>query len=118
MNQSKSSALFVLWCIALLLLIFTAFRSVRLIQSTLPEDAHIIAFAGLAGLDGYETARRLRGLPGGEDMLLVAITGYGDDEAVARSRAAGFDYHLVKPFDPKALLRLLSRPIAGNHDLS
>jgi len=73
---------------------------------------------GLAGLDGYETAQRLRGLPDGDAMLLVAITGYGDDEAVARSRAAGFDYHLVKPFDPKALLRLLSRPIAGNHDVS
>jgi CheY-like chemotaxis protein len=63
---------------------------------------------GLAGLDGYQTAQRLRGLPGGDDVLLIAVTGYGDDEAVARSRAARFDHHLVKPFDPKALLRLLS----------
>ena len=64
---------------------------------------------GLAGLDGYQTAQRLRGLPGGDELLLIAITGYGDDEAVARSRAAGFDHHLVKPFDPGELVRLLSR---------
>jgi signal transduction histidine kinase/ActR/RegA family two-component response regulator len=64
---------------------------------------------GLAGLDGYQTAQRLRGLPGGDEVLLIAVTGYGDDEAVARFHAAGFDHHLVKPFDPKALLRLLSR---------
>jgi CheY-like chemotaxis protein len=67
---------------------------------------------GLAGMDGYEVARRLRALPRGNAMFLVAITGYGDQEAVARSRAAGFDHHLVKPFDPRRLLTLLAAPRA------
>ncbi len=62
---------------------------------------------GLAGMDGYEIARRLRALPEGSAALLVAVTGYGDDDAVARARAAGFDHHVVKPFDPRNLLALL-----------
>jgi CheY-like chemotaxis protein len=63
---------------------------------------------GLAGMDGYETARRLRALPEGKDVFLVAVTGYGHDEAVTRTLASGFDQHVVKPFDPRALLTLLS----------
>jgi PAS domain S-box-containing protein len=62
---------------------------------------------GLAGMDGYEIARRLRARPEGSATFLVAVTGYGDDDAVARARAAGFDHHVVKPFDPRSLLALL-----------
>ncbi len=62
---------------------------------------------GLAGMDGYEVARRLRASPEGSGTFLVAVTGYGDDDAVARARAAGFDHHVVKPFDPRNLLALL-----------
>jgi len=62
---------------------------------------------GLAGMDGYEVARRLRARPDGSATFLVAVTGYGDDDAVARARAAGFDHHVVKPFDPRNLLALL-----------
>ena len=62
---------------------------------------------GLPGMDGYSTARRLRTLPGGSDLCLVAVTGYGHEEAQMRSREAGFDYHLVKPVDPAALSSLL-----------
>jgi len=65
---------------------------------------------GLPGMDGYEVARRLRGDPEfGEGIaLLVAVTGYAEDEARRRSREAGFDYHLVKPVDPDSVLALLS----------
>jgi DNA-binding response OmpR family regulator len=62
---------------------------------------------GLAGMDGYQVARRLRASPEGSGTFLVAVTGYGDDDAVARARAAGFDHHVVKPFDPRNLLALL-----------
>ncbi|CAK0776561.1 Histidine kinase [Gammaproteobacteria bacterium] len=62
---------------------------------------------GLPGMDGYTTARRLRTLPGGSELCLVAVTGYGHEEAQIRSREAGFDYHLVKPVDPAALSSLL-----------
>jgi CheY-like chemotaxis protein len=65
---------------------------------------------GLPGMDGYEVARRLRQQPelGAGVALLVAVTGYAEDEARRRSREAGFDYHLVKPVDPDALIALLS----------
>ncbi len=62
---------------------------------------------GLPGADGYEVARRLR-TRHGEDVLLVAVTGYGQPEDRARSRAAGFDHHLLKPVDFDALQRLLA----------
>ena len=65
---------------------------------------------GLPGMDGYEVARRLRQdaeLAAGIS-LLVAVTGYAEDEARRRSREAGFDHHLVKPVDPDGVLALLA----------
>ncbi len=62
---------------------------------------------GLPGMDGYELARRVRSLPGFEDALLIAITGYGQAEDRDRARAAGFDHHLVKPVDASTLYGLL-----------
>jgi PAS domain S-box-containing protein len=63
---------------------------------------------GLKGMDGYEVARRLRELPEAREALLVAVTGYGHEEARAHSLTAGFDHHLVKPVDPERLLDLLA----------
>jgi len=63
---------------------------------------------GMPGLDGYEVARQIRALPGGETTVLVATTGWGDAEDKARTRAAGFEHHLVKPVPPDKLLALLS----------
>jgi CheY-like chemotaxis protein/anti-sigma regulatory factor (Ser/Thr protein kinase) len=54
---------------------------------------------GLPGLDGYEVARRLRRRPGGAELRLVAVTGYGQASDRQRSREAGFDHHLVKPVE-------------------
>jgi PAS domain S-box-containing protein len=62
---------------------------------------------GMPHLDGIETARRLRSLPSGEQLRLIAITGWGQDEDRARTRAAGFDTHLVKPADPAEIVRAL-----------
>jgi CheY-like chemotaxis protein len=62
---------------------------------------------GLPGLDGYEVARRLRKRPGGENLLLIALTGYGQAEDQRLSREAGFDHHLVKPVDPHVLAQAL-----------
>jgi two-component system CheB/CheR fusion protein len=63
---------------------------------------------GLPGLDGYEVARRLRLQPGGDQILLAAVTGYGREEDRARAREAGFDHHLTKPFDPVAVERFFT----------
>ena len=62
---------------------------------------------GLPGMDGYQIAERLRELPEGTRAVLVAITGYGQDEDRRRSRDAGIDHHLVKPVSPEALHELL-----------
>jgi two-component system CheB/CheR fusion protein len=63
---------------------------------------------GLPQMDGYEVARRLRARPGLEKALLVAVTGYGQEEDRCRAEEAGFDAHLVKPADLAALHRLLA----------
>jgi PAS domain S-box-containing protein len=62
---------------------------------------------GLPGMDGYEIAERLRELPESAHTVLVAITGYGQDEDRRRSREAGIDHHLVKPVSPETLHKLL-----------
>jgi len=62
---------------------------------------------GLPGMDGNALARRLRALPATAGALLVAVTGYGRPQDREASLAAGFDHHLVKPVDIRALLALL-----------
>jgi CheY-like chemotaxis protein len=64
-------------------------------------------------LNGYDTARRIRDTLGKRTPLLVAITGWGQDEDRRRSRAAGFDHHLVKPIDPVELAGLLAGALAA-----
>jgi signal transduction histidine kinase/ActR/RegA family two-component response regulator len=65
---------------------------------------------GMPRLNGYETARRLRERPFGREMVLIALTGWGQPEDKQRSHVAGFDHHLVKPVDPSVLDRLLAQP--------
>jgi signal transduction histidine kinase len=72
-----------------------------------PPDVAVIDI-GLPGLDGYEVARRLRKGPRGDEMVLIALTGYGQPKDRMRSAAAGFDAHLVKPVDDGLLLRTLA----------
>ena len=62
---------------------------------------------GLPGLTGLEVARRIRQLSALKDLVLVAMTGYGQESDCERSREAGFDHHLVKPADFDALLEIL-----------
>jgi PAS domain S-box-containing protein len=63
---------------------------------------------GLPGMSGYDVARRLRAMPEGRDVRLVAVTGYGTEADRERTRAAGFDLHLAKPVDPHAVEALLA----------
>jgi len=65
---------------------------------------------GMPGMDGYEVARRLRDAPEVKGVVLVALTGWGQDEDRLRSQEAGFDHHLVKPIEPEALCALLADP--------
>ncbi|HWJ05520.1 MAG TPA: PAS domain-containing protein [Steroidobacteraceae bacterium] len=71
-------------------------------------DAAVIDI-GMPDMDGYELARRLRELPAGRTMLLVALTGWGQASDKTRAAEAGFDEHLTKPVDTpelQAVLRL------------
>jgi PAS domain S-box-containing protein len=64
---------------------------------------------GMPDLDGYEVARNLRVENAYPDIVLIALTGYGQDGDKARARAAGFDHHLTKPVDPSKLEALIAR---------
>ena len=64
---------------------------------------------GLPEMDGYEVASRLRAQRGGDALLLVAVTGYGQESDRKRSEEAGFDHHLLKPVRLEALEQLLQR---------
>jgi signal transduction histidine kinase/DNA-binding response OmpR family regulator len=63
---------------------------------------------GLPGMDGYELARRLRQKLDAGNTVLIALTGYGQDRDIQRSKQAGFDHHLVKPADIRSLHAILS----------
>ena len=79
------------------------------VKSAVPEIALIDV--GLPRMDGYELARRIRAeTDGPRRPYLVAVTGYGLPEDRARTRAAGFDLHLVKPVDAEDLAEVLTKP--------
>jgi len=64
---------------------------------------------GLPGMDGYQVATRLRQEQGSQDAVIIAVTGYGQEDDRCRSREAGFDHHLVKPIDHNVLVTLISQ---------
>jgi CheY-like chemotaxis protein len=64
---------------------------------------------GLPGLDGYEACRRIRALPSGDRVVLVAVTGWGQEDDRRRAIDAGFDDHLVKPVDPAGIEQVMRR---------
>jgi CheY-like chemotaxis protein len=58
-------------------------------------------------MNGYDAARQIRQQPWGGATVLVALTGWGQDEDKRRAGEAGFDHHFTKPVDPAVLQRLL-----------
>jgi two-component system CheB/CheR fusion protein len=62
---------------------------------------------GMPGLTGFEVARHIRSEHWGQHMLLVAVTGWGQESDKAMARASGFDHHLTKPIDPVVLNQLI-----------
>jgi CheY-like chemotaxis protein len=79
------------------------------------EPEIVLLDIGLPGMNGYEVAARIRSDPRLAGVLLVAQTGWGQEDDKRRAQEAGFDHHLVKPVDHAALDRLISsyRPHAG-----
>jgi CheY-like chemotaxis protein len=68
----------------------------------------ILLDIGLPDMEGYEVARQIRQEKQREEILLVALTGYGEEETQRRSQEAGFDYHFTKPVDFDALKKVLN----------
>jgi signal transduction histidine kinase len=72
----------------------------------LKPDA-VLLDIGLPTFDGYLVAEHIRAQPNNEGTMLVAVSGYGQEQDRARSKSVGFDYHVVKPIDPAALASLI-----------
>jgi signal transduction histidine kinase/CheY-like chemotaxis protein len=86
-------------------------RALALLQAMDDDTLLDVAFIDIGlpgGMDGYELARRIRRHPRGENVRLVALTGYGFPEDRLQSKQAGFARHLVKPVDPEVLNRELN----------
>jgi CheY-like chemotaxis protein len=71
---------------------------------------------GMPGMNGYEVARRMRKDPATAGAMLVAITGYGRDEDRRDAHDAGFDHHLTKPADLRAVDDLMRSHVLGKID--
>jgi CheY-like chemotaxis protein len=94
----------------------TAYNGVAALESMTAYRPAVVVFdIGMPGMDGYELARRTRATPEGAEILLIALTGWGDDEE--RRKAAGIDHHLVKPVELGVIESLLASrrtaPAAG-----
>ena len=81
-------------------------QAVELAATYLPNV--ILMDIGLPGCDGYEASRRIRAQAPQRNLLIVALTGWGQAADRERSRQAGLDQHLVKPIDPEHLETLLA----------
>lgn len=76
----------------------------ELVEAFAPEV--VFLDIGMPGLSGYDVARTLRAGPGGDHLVLVAVTGWGQPEDRRRTLDAGFDHHLVKPPEMAAIRRI------------
>jgi two-component system CheB/CheR fusion protein len=86
-------------------------RALAVVAEERPEV--ILLSIGMLDLDGYQVAQRLRQMPVGAGVLLVAVTGYAQEADRRRCREAGFDHHLAKPVALAELHRVLTDPKLG-----
>ena len=87
----------------------TAYDGIEAINMAASFRPHLILLdIGMPRLNGYDTARQIRQQPWGKDVVLVALTGWGQDDDRRKSDDAGFDSHVVKPIQLETLETLLS----------
>lgn len=83
---------------------YDGFEAVQAVEATMPDM--IVMDLGMPCMDGYEAARRIRRQPGSKDVLMIALTGWGQSDARQRTIEAGFDHHLIKPVNFDEIKRL------------
>jgi CheY-like chemotaxis protein len=87
----------------------TAHNGVAAVETAAAFQPDVILLdIGMPKLNGFDACRRIRALPGGKGAVIVALTGWGQEEDKRRSREAGFDRHFVKPVEPADLEQLLA----------
>ncbi len=86
-------------------------EAIAAFEKMLPDAA--LLDIGMPGLNGYEIARFIRRSPHGRDVLLIAVTGWGQDNDKAQAVQAGFNHHFTKPVEPDALAHLLGAAPGG-----
>ena len=79
--------------------------ALRLFEAHTPDVAFLDI--GMPNLNGYEVARRIRASANGTNVLLVAVTGWGQEKDRRQTREAGFDHHLTKPVEPETVSELI-----------
>ena len=89
-------------------------EAVEAVEKYRPEV--VLLDIGLPGMDGHEVCRRVREQPWGKDIIVIALTGWGQEDDRRKSEEAGFNGHLVKPVDYDELLELLSSLTNGRID--
>jgi CheY-like chemotaxis protein len=89
----------------------TAHDGLQALDEVMSFEPHVVILdIGMPGMNGYKVAATLR--QAALDVLIIAVTGWGQEEDRRRSKAAGFDHHLVKPVELNLLIDLLASPAA------
>lgn len=88
---------------------YDGLEAIQVAESFRPDL--VLLDIGLPKINGYDVARHIRQQPWGREIILVALTGWGQDEDKRSSRDAGFNFHLVKPLEIAALERLLAEAV-------
>jgi CheY-like chemotaxis protein len=83
-----------------------------------PRPDVILLDIGLPGMDGFQVAQRVRADPVNSSIVIVAVSGYGQEEHRSRSSQAGCDHHLVKPIEPAVVSELLASLHSRRHGSS
>jgi CheY-like chemotaxis protein len=84
----------------------TGVDALNVVREERPDVA--VLDIGMPDLSGYEVARRVRLEPWGQKIILIALTGWGQENDKRRAQAAGFDHHFTKPVDPDDLEKVFT----------
>jgi CheY-like chemotaxis protein len=89
--------------------VITAYGAISAFETAANFRPRVILLdIGLPGMSGYDVARHFRNQPETSAAMLVALTGYGQEDDRRKTREAGFDHHFIKPIDPGALFFAIS----------